>query len=155
MSGSYQIDKVRLNDIVITNAKIENNTELTAIDKKIYGHKYTYGFKAGADIQAKKLRVAFTCEMVTEMKSNTEEQLDITANFEVTYIFTVDNLNELATIEDEVLTIKDDLLIAIFNIAYATSRGVIYTRCQGTIINNFILPIVSDHKLTELIDHNK
>lgn len=150
MSNSFDIEKVRLDGIVITYASIENKTDIISFDKKQFIRKFTYGFEAGANIEKNKLKVIFKCEMLTEKKSD-REPIDISGTFEVAYTFTVKNLSELASLEDSQLKIDNELLISLFNLVYSTSRGVIYTRCQGTIVDDFVLPILPTTKLNELV----
>lgn len=150
MQKSFDIDKVSLDEIIITNASIENQTTITSFDKKHFTRKFAYGFEAAADLEKNKLKVVFKCEMTTEKKSN-GEPIDLTGTFEISFTFTVRNLSDLASTEDSELKIDNDLLVSIFNLVYSTSRGVIYTRCQGTIVNDFILPILPTPKLSELV----
>lgn len=146
MDNLFDIEKVSLDEVVITNASIENKTEITSFDKKQFLRRFSYGFEAAADIEKNKLRVLFTCEMKTERRVD-GETIDISGTFEISYTFTVRNLGELASIEDKQVKIDNELLTSLFNLAYSTSRGVIYTRCQGTIVNDFILPILPTSKL--------
>lgn len=149
MNNLFDIEKVSLDEVIITNASIENKTDITSLDKKQFLRRFSYGFEAAADIEKNKLKVLFTCEMKTERKAD-GEPIDISGTFEISYTFTVKNLGELASIDDKQIKIDNKLLISLFNLAYSTSRGVIYTRCQGTIVNDFILPILPTSKLNEL-----
>lgn len=150
MNNLFDIEKVSLDEVIIMNASIENKTNITSFDKKQFLRRFSYGFGAAADIEKNKLKVVFTCEMKTERISD-GESIDISGTFEISYTFTVKNLGELASIEDKEIKIDNILLINLFNLAYSTSRGVIYTRCQGTIVNDFILPILPTSKLNELV----
>lgn len=155
--SSFDIESVKIKEIVIRKAAIENKTDLIELDKNQYPHSLTYTFEAGINLNSKRVRIVFFCDIRTQTKDKAD--VEISGNFEIAYIFTVDNLRELATTttvtnenENEMeLNINEYLVLNLSNIVYATSRGVIYSRCQGTILKNVLLPILPTKQLAEMI----
>ena len=76
--------------------------------------------------------------------------MEVSGRFDIAYFFGVENLEKLVN-DGEGFLINPDLLSSLANIAYSTSRGIIYTRCQGTILKKVILPILSTQKLVEIL----
>ena len=62
--------------------------------------------------------------------------------FNLSFIYHVENLSELVTMEDDLVkTIDSKLFECLSDTTYSTSRGIIYSRCLGTIFKNVILPM--------------
>lgn len=150
--SSFDIELVKLNELMITNAAIENKTQLIQLEKGQFSHTLKFQFQAAVNITAKTVRIIFLCNIDTLDKNN--ESLDVKGLFEIAYIFNVQNLEDLIQPPAEDLNLEQELLLSLSNIVYSTSRGVIYTRCQGTILKHLILPIIPTHKLSALLSQN-
>jgi hypothetical protein len=148
MNEIVDIELLRIDEIVINNAAIENNTELSFLEKDKYYFEINYNFSAGINPSQKKVRVIINCNISTFLNSN--EKIDINGKFEIAYFFSVEKL--LNTGEE--IEINSDLASSLANIAYSTSRGIIYTRCQGTILQKLILPVTSTKRLVDMLIPN-
>lgn len=146
----FDINKVRIEDILITNASIENQDNLSGLEKGQHQFDLTYGFDPALNVEQKRVRFIFNCEI--KVLDNNRNSLGVSAKFAIAFIFVVDNLDELVIKKEEMSDIDGDLMIALANITYSTSRGIIYTRCQGTIIKKIIFPIISNVKLREMFN---
>jgi hypothetical protein len=144
----FDIELLKVDEIVINNAAIENNTQFSFLEKDKYYFDIKFGFSPGINLSQKKIRIIFTCDILTFTNSN--EKVDIKGRFEIAYFFEVENLEKLVNIEDGI-EINSDLVTSLGNIAYSTSRGIIYTRCQGTILQKLILPVMSTKKLVDMM----
>ncbi|MFT3946154.1 MAG: hypothetical protein QM763_04190 [Agriterribacter sp.] len=144
----FDIELINLEDINISAASIENKTEFTALDSTSYSHDVDYRFKFGVNKSQKKIRAIFECKIFTF--NNLREKIEVEGNFDIAYVFLIKNFDDLINVSEH-LELEDNLVLSIANIIYSTSRGIIYTRCQGTILNNVILPILSTKKLKELL----
>lgn len=137
--GLFDINLVNFQDISVLNARIENNTNLTQLDRASHKFNLDYEFDLGINIEEKRLRAKFTCNLKTV--KNDETPVDIEASFSLAFFFHIKNLSDLV---GKVTPYQphEELEISITNLAYSTSRGIIFTRCQGTILKNWILPIM-------------
>jgi hypothetical protein len=144
----FDIEHLKIFDIAINNAAIENNTALTVLEKDNYRFDIDYNFLPGINLPQKRIRIIFTCDIKTF--TNSGEAVDIKGRFEIAYFFEIENLDKLATVGDEI-EMNLDLITSLADIAYSTSRGIIYTRCQGTILQKLILPVMSTKKLVALL----
>jgi|SRR5690554_2276918 len=68
-------------------------------------------------------------------------------HFELVFIYHVENLNQLAKNEGDKLVVNGGLSSSLASITYSTTRGVLMTRFQGTILRNFILPVINPNNL--------
>jgi hypothetical protein len=141
MKNSFDINKVRIESISIVKATIDNKSDIINTDETNIGYSLEFGFKFSADVDEKKLRVNFVCSIISDKSADGTEN-GVSGSFEVAYIFKVLNLEELVQGKDEEIKLENQLFTTVANIAYSTSRGIIYTRCLGTIMGNLVLPIV-------------
>jgi hypothetical protein len=145
---NFNIDLLKINDIVINNAAIENNTKLTQLENDRYFFDIEYGFIPGVKMSEKKVRLIFNCEIKTF--SISKEKIDVQGRFEISFFFEVENLDKLIIPEDEII-VDSGLMETLANITYSTARGIIYTRCQGTILKSLILPVMPTKMLVEML----
>jgi len=150
--GVFNIDLVKMDQIVITNAAIDNKAQLSSLEKGKHEFSLTYGFVLGHNISDKKFRVIFSCNINT--LNENYENIDVSAKFDIAFLYRIENLDELITKKnekDQLFEINEDLVTSLTNLSYSTSRGIIYSKCQSTIIKNLILPILSTSKLLEIL----
>lgn len=149
-TGVFDIDLIKIDEIVITNAGIDNNTQLTSLEKDNHYFDINFGFESGVNLPQKKFRLVFSCNMSTFTKDDIK--VDVSGRFDIVFYFIVENLDTLTRVDSENgLVINSDFVTSLANIVYSTSRGIIYTRCQGTILKHTILPILSTKDLLKLI----
>ena len=102
----------------------------------------------GFNLEDKLVRADFSVHV--ETKSNEDTIEEAVGNFSFVYVFYVDNIEELTTLEkDETITIHPALGNALASITYSTSRGILMTRFQGTVLSDFILPVINPNDLLE------
>ncbi len=141
----FDVNQLKLEDIVITNARIDNNTGLTTLDKNKYIFDIAHSFDIAFNTEKNLLRVV-SSSIIKTLEKQGEKEVKINANFDIAFFFKLETEME---IEDA------GLLVSVANIAYSTSRGIIFTRCQGTIFKSIILPIFSSDKLIEVLKSKK
>lgn len=144
----FDINKVRIDHILITNVSIENPDNLSELVKGHHEFDLSYGFDPALNVGQKKVRFIFNSDI--EVLGNSRNRIGVSAKFTIVFIFSVDNLDELAFRQGALADANPDLMTALASITYSTSRGIIYTKCQGTIIEKFIFPTISNTKLREI-----
>ena len=147
-SSKFDIDLVTLDDIVVTNATIHNPNNIKLAKSE---YSINFWFTPGVNVAEKKIRLILTCEI--KSTSPSDEHAVITGTFDLAYYFKIDNLEELIKKikenNDEVI-IDNAVSISLANIAYSTSRGIIFTRCQGTALGKVIIPILPNDKIVKI-----
>lgn len=112
----------------------------------VQGHNIENSLQLGFNLEDKLVKTDFFTEISTDSQGrNTKESA---GNFHFVFIFSVENLNELATNgKDDLIEIHPILGNALSSITYSTSRGILLTRLQGTALQNFILPVIDPNTL--------
>jgi hypothetical protein len=75
---------------------------------------------------------------------------EATGSYQFVFIYFVENLSEHVMImPDAVVDWNPYLANAIASITYSTSRGILLSRFQGTVMKDFILPVVDPNALLQ------
>ncbi len=69
-------------------------------------------------------------------------------SFHLVFIYRIENFEELVTTgENNRLKLNSLLANALASVTYSTSRGILLTRLQGTVLQNFVLPVINPNSL--------
>lgn len=141
-----QTEKIEIVDFKIIKGQI--NSPFDFEKEKVAGHTFNVDFELGFNLEDKLVKADFSVHV--ETKSNEDSIEEAVGNFSFVYVFYVDNIEELTTLEkDETITIHPALGNALASITYSTSRGILMTRFQGTVLSDFILPVINPNDLLE------
>lgn len=139
-------EKIEIVDFKIIKGQI--NSPFDFENKKVEGHIFNVDFELGFNLEDKLARADFSVNV--ETKSNGDNIEEAVGNFSFVYVFYVDNIEELTTLEkDETIAVHPALGNALASITYSTSRGILMTRFQGTVLSDFILPVINPNDLLE------
>lgn len=142
----FIVNLLHIENVLIKSAAIENPDNVLAFDNGT-SFEINISLSPGVNLEQKKLMLVFNCQVTAETSG---VKTNASCKFEIAYFFQVDNFDELIQVQEQI-NVNDDLASSMANIAYSTSRGVIFTRCQGTIFNKLIIPVVSNDELLTLI----
>jgi hypothetical protein len=141
-----QPKKIEIVDFKIIKGQI--NSPFDFQNEKVDGHTFNVDLELGFNLEDKLVKADFSVNVQT--KSNDDEIEEAVGNFSFVYIYYVDNIEELTNLEsDETITINPALGNALASITYSTSRGILMTRFQGTVLSDFILPVIDPNSLLE------
>ncbi len=141
-----QPKKIEIVDFKIIKGQI--NSPFNFNEENVAGHNFNVDFELGFNLEDKLIKADFSVNV--ETKSDNENIEEAIGNFSFVYIYYVDNIDELTTLEmDETITIHPALGNALASITYSTSRGILMTRFQGTVLSDFILPVIDPNSLLE------
>ena len=141
-----QPEKIEIVDFKIIKGQI--NSPFDFEKEKVAGHTFNVDFELGFNLEDKLVKADFSVHV--ETKSNEDSIEEAVGNFSFVSVFYVDNIEELTTLEkDETITIHPALGNALASITYSTSRGILMTRFQGTVLSDFILPVINPNDLLE------
>jgi hypothetical protein len=113
--------------------------------KKIQSFDSTTNLELGFNQQENLVKADFTFDVSTISEENATPEAR--AVYQFAFIFQVENLDELVKSDDSGLTVNSNLGNAIASITYSTSRGILWSRFQGTVMENFILPVIDPNIL--------
>lgn len=143
----FDINNLVIKDIIVLRASIDNPKSLPALEEESKINT-EISIEHALNKEAKMLRLIFSCKL---KPSNYNE---IEAKFEIAFYFEIGSFDSLIHYEEKstFVSINETFLTSIANITYSTSRGIIFSRCLGTIFNKFILPPISNEKIIEMLN---
>jgi hypothetical protein len=145
-ANMLQPDKIEIVDFKIIKGQINSPFDFEI--EKVEGHTFNVDFELGFNLDDKLVKADFSVNV--ETKSKEEDIEEAIGAFSFVYVFYVDNIEELTTLEkDQTVTLHPSLGNALASITYSTSRGILMTRFQGTALSDFILPVINPNNLLE------
>jgi hypothetical protein len=138
----FNIELISLDSINVISAALENHSGRTTIDHSGLEISFQYQLVPAVSIRSKKVQV--TAEYEIRVAKNDSSSLDIMSKYDIVFLFSVKNLPELAVLDDTgLISIDDEMLSSLLNITYSTSRGILYSRYLGSVLDGVILPVIS------------
>ena len=141
--------KIDPNKILITSIKtLKGNINSTDEESEMIVKQYQIECtsESTVNIDEKLIRIIFKIDIFVIDES--DEKTGTYASYTNEFIFLVDNLDKLTKLLDNgVVEIDVELSKTLLSISFSTSRGMIYNRTQGTILNGIILPVVNPNDL--------
>jgi hypothetical protein len=145
---TFDIEKITLLNIAVVSATLENNNAYSASDLADLKLAFQYQLDPGINLSTRRAQILADFDI--RAFRNLEEPSVIQSQYKISFVFHVDNLPELVTIEENILKyLNEELLASLLNIAYSTSRGILYTRFLGTVLDGIILPVISTADLSK------
>lgn len=154
MKKFENISDLQLTHIDVVQASIESSLEASPTSGKVIGGKLSFaiGLNYGLDIESNKALVRIGIGFQGLEADFTP--INARGKFEIDFIFNISNLNEYVQTTDDLREIDSSLSETLLSTAYSTARGIIYTRCQGTVLGNILIPIQSVQDLIVIANIN-
>ena len=143
--AELQPEKIHLVDFKIIKGQIESPFDFDP--EKVISHPFQVSFELGFSFENKLTKTTFSIALQTESEP---EQEEAKGYFEFVYVFEVENLSDLTKFNhknEEEVEVDGNLGAALASIVYSTSRGILMTRFQGTVLQGFILPVIDPTEL--------
>jgi len=157
MTDEIQIEpeQIHIRGIKILGGSITSEFENLQIEK-IIGFNVQYGIKDELNYDDKVFRFIFSVNL--EALGPDNNPLGVNAQYVIEYIFFVENLNYYVTSidhENKNMILHPVLPNTLLSIVYSTSRGIILSRTQGTVIEGVILPVINTNSLIRSLEDQK
>lgn len=148
----FNIEDLSIESITLTDASIENPDSISAKENDAYAIKYGIAFEKFLNIKDGLILINLNISLICLDKE--ERELNIKGNFTTRFVFKVKGLSEYVEKDQKskIVNLEQQLSISALNMVYSTSRGIIYTRCLGTVLGTIILPIISSQQLLTISD---
>lgn len=138
----FNIELVSLDSINVISAALDNRSGFTTIDHSGLDVSFQYQLIPSVSIRSNKIQVIAEYEIRAARSDS--DKLDISSKYSIVFLFSIKNLSELAVLEDTgLISIDDEMLSSLLNITYSTSRGILYSRYLGSVLDGVILPVIS------------
>jgi len=139
-------DKIHIQSIKILSANLSAGPEVRGDSYDRFDVQY--GVSDELFFEEKLFRFVLSTH-ITALDAN-DEPAPVTGEYSIEYIFYVENLAdyvvEINDKQDHFL-LQDILIHTLLSIAYSTSRGIVLSRTQGTLMNGVILPVIDTRVL--------
>lgn len=146
--SKFDIEQVSLLSISVVSAALENKGSLKTIDDPPLELAFRYQLDPGVNIRSKRAQILADFE-IRAFKSENEPP-EVTSQYKIAFIFSINNLPDLVTATGtELNDVDGEMLASLLNIVYSTSRGILYTRFLGTVLEGVILPVISTADLNK------
>lgn len=139
--GKVESEKIHIVDFIIEKASL--NSQFGQNADNVENHSLDIEYNIGFNLNERLAKA----DLSIEVSAKSEKEEIALGYFKLIYIFHIENLDELAVKEGDSITVNSGLGIALASITYSTSRGVLMTRFQGTLLKDFILPIIDPQSL--------
>jgi hypothetical protein len=146
MQDKNVFDPEKITIVEVKTVKVNLDTPENFNSNKVRGHLLNYSLQLGFNVDEQLIRADFTVYIQTE--SNGKNLKDAIGNFHFVFIYFIENLKSITTITREgSVNLSSSLGNAIASVTYGTARGLLLMHVQGTVFQNFVLPVVSPNKL--------
>jgi hypothetical protein len=143
MKSKVDADKINLLFVKTLKSNIEVGSNF--IKKEGQEYHLSLGQESGLNLDEKK--IAFTLKVLIEFP-NKNEDAKAQAEFVLQFLFEIENLDKLATLDDEgAITVSGELSMTLAGISYSTARGIILNTTEQSTIRGILLPVISPAKL--------
>jgi hypothetical protein len=112
--------------------------------QSIESFNYNATLNTGANLDEKFIRADFLVNVSTISKEKTEEA---TGFYHFVFTYHYEDLLDHTSLKDNKVEWNPYLANAIASITYSTSRGILISRFQGTVMRDFILPVIDPNTL--------
>lgn len=135
----------RLEDIVVTNFRIGYHH--SEIDESKLGLEFGYNFTFNFEENEANAILHFKYVLNT----NEPEKQKVLVHCDINFLYIILDLQKFVQDDTELYTMDTGLMANLLNIAFGTSRGIIYERTRGYMVNRFLLP---PSALSVIMKHN-
>lgn len=144
-------EKIHLQSIRVLNGSIVSDPDIETTAAQ--GFTTLFEVQTGIDLPNEGIRFVF--RVTLNGIDENDHPIDVKAEYTIEFSFQIEELEGYVVRQSE--EAKDLLLQAplggtLMAIVYSTSRGIILTRTQGTILDGIILPVIDPMKLLSNTD---
>jgi hypothetical protein len=151
----FNISDLSIETITLTDASIENPDSIQEKENTATVLRFGVGFEKFFNIKQELILVNFHVDI--SCLDDSEKELNLKGKFTTRFIFQINGLSDYIekNNESKINSVDQQLEISFLNLVYSTSRGIIYTRCLGTVLGPVILPVLSSQELLKISEIQK
>ncbi len=143
--GKVEADKIHIVDFTIESASLKS--EFGIDDELIEHHNLNIEYDTLFNLEEKLVKANIT--VTVKALDAKKKQLGY-GEFNLTYVYHIENLDKLTeVVNDKELSVNGGLSNSLASITYSTTRGILMTRFQGTLLQSFILPVINPNELLD------
>lgn len=137
-------EKIEIKEFRLVNGQVDSPYEFRS--ENISSFKFNVDLTAGLNIPESLIRTDIKIKVETVSKE--PGSIEATGTYHFVFVYFYEGLNDVAKIEpDGKINWHPYLANAIASITYSTSRGILLSRFQGTVMRDFMMPVVDPNNL--------
>lgn len=138
-----ETDKITIREFRLIKGLIDSPFDFKISNIKSFDFKVD--FNTGFNLDEGLIKADFIINIASV---STEPATEATSTYHFVFLYHVDDLKENARLDEtNSMDWNPFLANAIASITYSTSRGILMSRVQGTVMQDFILPVVDPNTL--------
>ena len=137
-----QPKKITIREFRLVKGQIDSPFDFKISNIKSFDFKVD--FKTGFNLEEGLIKADFVIDVSSV---SVEPATEATCNYYFVFLFHVEDLKEHAQTGESTVDWNPYLANAIASITYSTSRGILMSRFQGTVMKDFILPVIDPNSL--------
>lgn len=139
----FQPEKIIIREFRLVKGQIDSPFDFRV--SNIRGFDFDVEFNTGLNLEEDLVKADFVINLST---ASIEPAIEAVCSYHFVFLFNVEGLREHAQMTaDGVIDWNPYLANAIASITYSTSRGILMSRFQGTVMKDFILPVIDPNAL--------
>lgn len=117
--------------------------------ENVEGFEFDTDFEMSFNLDDLMAKTEFRLDITSQSKESVEQEAN--GKFHFVFIFKVGNLKDLAVPDEKDKIVLDQgLANALASVSYSTTRGILFSRLNGTALENFVLPIIDPNSLLKI-----
>lgn len=138
-------EKIVVREFRLVKAQIDSPFDFRVSNIKSFD--FSVGLDAGVNLDESLIKADFFIEIRTV---STEITTEASCSAHFVFIYFVEGLSQHSQIhQDETIDLNPFLANAIASITYSTSRGILLSHLQRTVMKDFMLPVVDPNALLQ------
>ena len=142
-------DQIHLLSVKILKGNLSAEDSIDEQEGKEVSFTSDYKIQLGTSIEGNAVRIVFTIILAC---LNNKKEFIASAEYTIEFIFTIQDLQEFIDQSKDPFIMDNHLVCTLLAIVYSTTRGIVLTRTQGTIMEGIIMPVVNPTTLLESIE---
>ena len=143
---SFRAEEITFLEFSIIKGQIDSIEDLNP--QELLGFEVENSLRLSYNVEDKLVKADLKTDFLS-VSANLEPVL-AKGSYHLVFVYKVENLDKLISFLNENKIEADPLLSnTLAAITYSTSRGILMTRMQGTVFQNFILPIIDPNTLLQ------
>lgn len=136
---------IQIREFKLINGQIDSPFEFQI--QNIESFDYNVNLNTGFNFDEKLIKAEISVNVSTISK---EKVVEARGSYKFVFVYHFENLSEHAKPgEDGKIDLNPYLGNAIASITYSTSRGILLSRFQGTVMRDFMLPVIDPNALLD------
>lgn len=137
-----QPERITIREFRLVKGRIDSPFDFRM--SNIKGFNYDVELETGINLEEELIKADF----IINLSTHSEVPNEAVCSYHFVFLFNVEGLSDHVQMnEDGVADWNPYLANAIASITYSTSRGILMSRFQGTVMKDFILPVIDPNVL--------